>query len=72
MNGGQTGKGKLGVWEDMTCDCPQCLFIHALPGRFWKAQRQKEVLSLGNFQKKLPFSEVSPNTLRLQMSKSPR
>ena len=26
MNGGQTGKGKLEVWEDMTCDCQQCLF----------------------------------------------
>ena len=42
MNGGQTGKGKLGVWEDMTCDCQQCLFIRALPGRFWKTQRLKE------------------------------
>ena len=59
MNGGQTGKGKLGVWEDMTCDCQQCLFIRALPGRFWKTQRQKEVLSLGKTQKNVVFLACS-------------
>ena len=56
MNGGQMAKGKLGVWEDMTCDCQQCLFIRALPGRFWKTQRQKRGTFARENTKKRGFS----------------